>query len=566
MAAHLLILYIILPLQASAFHAIPGADMTIYDLYADSKGKDTDKAMEYAEIFLSNLDTPFMDDRLTAISDELSIYYEQEKYLYSKAIHWEEISRMSYEATGNMKKKAESEYRLAKLYFQKGQYHKTLLFATEAQEIFKAEKDTSRLLDCYNMLGAVYYICREFEISNRYFQLFANGARSTRDSTRLISALNNSAQHSRTVRDSAKAISLYDEAIRLCRRINDTSLLCMAYLNLTDAYIEFGKYDLAEKYLKYAEAIARPVDNLGHYYRSLGILKMIQEDPEAAIRNLVKAVETYSAGEFEVKRQFCLDVLHPIYAQLGQYQEAYRTLDAYFNASRENSSKDVYLELFRAQNEIKFNAEKESLKEQRSRQSLLLVSVCSAAIITLLCVSFWIKRKSFKIRQKEIEIRNSILQNEKKENEIRSKNEILEIKKIQQFQMDQLVKEVIGKLQKLERQTPEESMKSTINQICSELRNTKEESEWKEMTQFIPEFNSYFFQNLLKDFPDLSVNERRLCALLNMNMTSKEISEITKQSPHSINIARCRLRNKLNLTGKQESIQEFLSRYNTPDS
>ena len=53
-----------------------------------------------------------------------------------------------------------------------------------------------------------------------------------------------------------------------------------------------------------------------------------------------------------------------------------------------------------------------------------------------------------------------------------------------------------------------------------------------------------------------------LCALLNMNMTTKEISEITRQSPHSINIARARLRSKFNLTGKTTSLQEFLSRYN----
>lgn len=49
---------------------------------------------------------------------------------------------------------------------------------------------------------------------------------------------------------------------------------------------------------------------------------------------------------------------------------------------------------------------------------------------------------------------------------------------------------------------------------------------------------------------------------LNMNLTTKEISEITRQSPHSINIARARLRSKFNLTGKETSLQEFLSRYN----
>ena len=65
---------------------------------------------------------------------------------------------------------------------------------------------------------------------------------------------------------------------------------------------------------------------------------------------------------------------------------------------------------------------------------------------------------------------------------------------------------------------------------------------------------------LLKHYPNLTVNERRLCAFLNMNLTTKEISAITRQSVQSINTARTRLRRKLGLKGGGISIQEFISR------
>lgn len=554
-----LILSIIL--YASPISSIPGADMTMYDLYIENLTVNREKAMEYAELFLNSLDPPLMDENVIAMSDSLSLYYENEKYLFSKAIRWAELSLESYGAIGDVSRKAEAEYHLAKLYFQKGQYHKTLLYATEAQEIFKKEEDSTKLLDCYNMLGAVYYICKDLETSHKYFQMFANGARAQRDSVRLIYALNNSAQHSRP-KDMDKAISLYLESIRLCKAINDSSLLGLVYLNIADTYIENGELDKAERSIMDAAPLVKSVDNCGHYYRSLGILRMLQGNTEDAILNLNKAVDSYSCGEFELKRQFCLDVLHPVYAANGQYVEAYNALNQYFIADKENSSKNVYLELFRSINEIKFNSEKERLKVQRSRLYLLLLSVISVATIVILCVSFRVKKRNYAVRQREIEVKNRILTNEKKENEIRAKNEILEIKKTQQFQMDMLVKEVVGKLSKLRKQLPDGETRQQIAQICSELDGYKGDKDWKEMSQFIPEFNSTFFHNLLKDFPDLSVNERRLCALLNMNMTTKEISDITKQSPHSINIARCRLRNKLNLTGRQESIQEFLSHYN----
>lgn len=70
------------------------------------------------------------------------------------------------------------------------------------------------------------------------------------------------------------------------------------------------------------------------------------------------------------------------------------------------------------------------------------------------------------------------------------------------------------------------------------------------------------YKKLIKEFPDLTVNERRLCALLSINMSTKEISDITRQSAHSINMARSRLRKKFGLTNRQASIQEFLQKYN----
>ena len=47
-----------------------------------------------------------------------------------------------------------------------------------------------------------------------------------------------------------------------------------------------------------------------------------------------------------------------------------------------------------------------------------------------------------------------------------------------------------------------------------------------------------------------------------MNLTTKQIAEITKQSPHSIDIARFRLRNKLGINDRTVSLQSFLSKYN----
>lgn len=73
------------------------------------------------------------------------------------------------------------------------------------------------------------------------------------------------------------------------------------------------------------------------------------------------------------------------------------------------------------------------------------------------------------------------------------------------------------------------------------------ETEDKTFEIQIDELHQEFFQKLREQFPDLSLYDLRLCAYLKIGLNSKEISEILKVLPSSINVSRSRLRKKLNL-------------------
>ena len=49
-----------------------------------------------------------------------------------------------------------------------------------------------------------------------------------------------------------------------------------------------------------------------------------------------------------------------------------------------------------------------------------------------------------------------------------------------------------------------------------------------------------------------------------MNLSTKEIANITHQSTGSINVARSRLRQKFGLTDSETSLIAFLDRFKTP--
>ncbi|MCE7921602.1 MAG: hypothetical protein DYG98_00940 [Haliscomenobacteraceae bacterium CHB4] len=68
----------------------------------------------------------------------------------------------------------------------------------------------------------------------------------------------------------------------------------------------------------------------------------------------------------------------------------------------------------------------------------------------------------------------------------------------------------------------------------------------------IDDLHQEFFQKLREQFPDLSLYDLRLCAYLKIGLNSKEISEIQKVLPSSINVSRSRLRKKLNLQHDQD--------------
>ena len=85
-------------------------------------------------------------------------------------------------------------------------------------------------------------------------------------------------------------------------------------------------------------------------------------------------------------------------------------------------------------------------------------------------------------------------------------------------------------------------------------------SYWNDFELRFQEVHVGFYKNLSEEFPALSPKELRLCAFLRLNMTSKEIAEITFQSLGSLKTSRHRIRKKLDLA-REDSLITFLTKY-----
>lgn len=522
--------------------------MTLYSLYKEYAATDKDKAMEYAGMFLDRIDSTSMNHYLAPLYSKVAEWYENDRFMFSTAIHYATRALDIYAGTGNRYQEAWCRYSLARLYLKSGQYHKSLRHATEAADYFETSGNTVETMECYELLGILYEVCRDYDKSIEYLQAYASAARKIADSSRILIGLNNLAVFASLTGDTAKTIKLLSESIAQSGTFCDTSLICKLYINLAAAYAQAGQYGKSEKYLDTAYSFTNNIDIRAQWWLHRGNLYMVEGNSKQAAEAFKKAASYYSQGEFDQTLKSIYGSLNELYREMGDTIRAYHYLQEVYDIDSRMNREDIMMELFKAQNEIERAHEQDALRASKSRQQVVIISCFFIIILGVLTSVLILRKRAFDIRQRELQIENE--------------REISEIKKNQQYRTDKILRSAIDRLEALKQESKSASVRSGIHAICEDLRHSKDEDAWKEIEQYIPETNSIFYKNLITAFPGLTVNESRLCVFLNRNLTTKQISEITRQSPESINVARTRLRRKLGISGNDISIQEFLRRYN----
>lgn len=100
--------------------------------------------------------------------------------------------------------------------------------------------------------------------------------------------------------------------------------------------------------------------------------------------------------------------------------------------------------------------------------------------------------------------------------------------------------------------------KEKLYQVIKKYNQTINDDSWEQFEKQFTALHHEFEQKLMEKFPNLTSNDKRLCAMLRLNMSTKDIAHITHGDINSINVARTRLRKKLGLE-RDENLNIFLS-------
>ena len=161
------------------------------------------------------------------------------------------------------------------------------------------------------------------------------------------------------------------------------------------------------------------------------------------------------------------------------------------------------------------------------------------------------------IHKQEKKIINQKAEEYKKELEFK-KQELIN-NALQLLQIMENTSGMVNELKKINLEISDDNS-ARLNHVLAKYQDKSFEVKWAEYERRFEEVHSDYYQKLLKDFPGLSANERKLCVYFKMDMENKDIAALTFSSYDAVRKARIRLKHKLNLSS-EDNLVEFLNRY-----
>lgn len=124
------------------------------------------------------------------------------------------------------------------------------------------------------------------------------------------------------------------------------------------------------------------------------------------------------------------------------------------------------------------------------------------------------------------------------------------------IQISEMNSKLIDDLKAIKQHTDKQGTE-LINGVIADHNSQQNSMSWKEFETRFENVYEDFYKRLKERFPDLTAAEKKLCALLRLNLTSKEIAALTFQASQSVDMARYRLRKKLGLP-QEGNLASFL--------
>jgi tetratricopeptide (TPR) repeat protein len=525
----------------------------------------------------------------------LEFLEDPENQYLDKAIEYAERAYQIAVETNYATGKINSMIKLGRYYFRNSDYNKAMEFAQNAREMSEDLNYEKGLANAMRLIGTIYNELGDYDNSSEHFFKSLKLFEKIGDKEGISHALGDIGMDFYYQKNFSKALEYDKKSLAIALEINSPTAIKRQYNNIATVYQDLQKYDTAIVFLRkaleiniklgdklsqginimnigygqmnngyYEEAfksfkqsldIATELNNQSHMaqcYLNFGVCYYSDNRFDESIPFFKKALEIGQQNQFYLIINTAAQILNEIYTHKTDTLNAYKyiKLEKMAGDSLFNSQKQRLLTKL----EMQYNYEKKEFDRQLAQQTknavmlIIIFGLVSGLVILGLIFS------RHRLKSKFI-----VLEKEKIESELGIKNRELTVNLISLIRKNEMLSDISNKLVQLESNAKGLEAKEIITLISRELRNSTDDKMHNEFTQRFQEVHAGFYEKLLQSYPDLTQNELKLCAFLRLNMSTKDISELTNQQLPSIDQARYRLRKKLGISNSETNLVTFLS-------
>jgi tetratricopeptide (TPR) repeat protein len=416
----------------------------------------------------------------------------------------------------------------------------------------------------YGNIGTVYYYQRDFDNALRnYFLAVSHLPKSTTDSAQLqrkANLLSNIGSIYDETRQFDKADSSYLQALAFAKAVDNHESMGNIINNIGTLHRDRGDNTLALKYYHRALALRASSNNrfgMARSCYSIGVFYFGQDVLDSAKFYLVKSVVyAREVGALETVSS-ASDYLYQVHKKSGYSREALAALEVYTQINDSLFNEKTTRRIAQLEMQYKFDRDQNARRaEQKQRELYYLLAASSLLLMLMIAVALFliqrIKTRKAQLQEAHLELEKLQLKTdlEKKDKELATNVTFL-------LGKNELINNISEKLLEIKHTMPSESQ-PPLQRVILDVQSSLQPELWQEFEYRFQQAHEVFYKILTQRFPDLTPSERRLCALLKLNMSTKEISALTHQNAKSIDVARTRLRKKLGLTGSDQNLVIFL--------
>lgn len=457
---------------------------------------------------------------------------------------------------------AEAYNNLGIYYRVKGIYGKSINYTFKSLDIMEELNDQQGIARCYNLIGIIYFYLENFNLSLEYYSKALELNKQQNDKKWIAANSNNMGMIYERLGEYEKALQFYYTALAMNIELENRNWEANNYGNIGNVYLKLNNpqsldYFKRRLYIKLEQndkdGIARSNYLIGKYY-----YRYTQYDK--AIKYLLQSIKfANESGSIKILSQ-STGLISNAYAALEEFKDAYEyhLLYKIYDDSLNIEESTQQITQLEVQNQFQ---ESQQLKElEYARTKFLYLMPAIGLLFLVIAIFILIGRQKSKAKKNMLEHEKLLLQNKKLMDELEFKKKLLQDNIFYLVEKNDLLSSVIQSFNELKKDMNFESQQ-IINDVIIELKAGIEDNIWEEFELRFKQIHSKFYEKLNIHFPDLSSNEKKLCAFFKLNLSTKEISSITHQSKKSIETARSRLRKKLQISDNTQSLSDFLSKY-----